>query len=76
MTLCSAIGAVVGWESSDFQTPLSGHRSPVRAFVPMGAFAMSISRKYSQDSCGDTYDGDATCFQESIRKIYEKYNCS
>jgi hypothetical protein len=36
MTLCCAIGAVVDGVDVTFQTPLSGHRSPVRAVVPIG----------------------------------------
>jgi hypothetical protein len=40
--LPSAIGAVVEGLSRDFQTPLSGHRSPVRAVVPIGFLAIEI----------------------------------
>lgn len=36
MTLCCAIGAIVDGVEVTFQTPLSGHRSPVRAVVPIG----------------------------------------
>ncbi len=37
-----AIGAVVEGSPYTFHTPLSGHLSPVRAFVPIGYFAMFI----------------------------------
>lgn len=40
--LCLAIGAVVVGVPTTCQTPLSGHRSPVFAVVPMGAFVCVI----------------------------------
>jgi len=40
MVLPSAMGAVVDGKSLDFQTPLSGHLSPVRAVVPIGFLAI------------------------------------
>lgn len=43
MTLCCAIGAVVLGEPTTSQTPLSGHRSPVLAVVPIGAFISRVS---------------------------------
>jgi hypothetical protein len=42
MMLCFAIGAVVDGVLMTCQTPLSGHRSPVRAVVPMGALLCVI----------------------------------
>ncbi len=42
MTLCLAIGAVVVGLPTTCQTPLSGHRSPVFAVVPIGAFVWII----------------------------------
>ncbi|MEV6525925.1 hypothetical protein AB0M43_28675 [Longispora sp. NPDC051575] len=39
MTSFFAIGAVVDGVPTTFQTPLSGHRSPVRAVVPMVAMS-------------------------------------
>lgn len=40
--LPTAIGAVVEGLSMDFQIPLSGQRSPVRAVVPIGFLAIDI----------------------------------
>ena len=40
--LCLAIGAVVVGVPTTCQTPLSGHRSPVFAVVPMGTFVCVI----------------------------------
>lgn len=36
------IGASVVGSPTTFQTPLSGHRSPVRAVVPMGTFVAAV----------------------------------